>query len=50
MEALLLLGFFGFSSNSLMEPSSLTIIRPKRLASSHGTSSIAMVQAASCFL
>ena len=36
---MLLLGFFGFSSNSLIELSSFKIIRPKRLASSRVTSS-----------
>ena len=44
MEALLLLGWAGFSSNSVMRLFSSVFRMPKRGASSHGTSRTAMVQ------
>ena len=46
MEARLLLGSLGFSSNLVMVPSASAVIMPKRLASSQGTSITAMVQSA----
>ena len=46
MEARLLLGCLGFSWNSTMLSSPSTAIMPKREASSQGTSSTEMVQAA----
>lgn len=42
----MLLGCFGFSSNSVMVSSPSTFMMPKRLASSQGTSITAMVQSA----
>ena len=49
MEARLLLGFLGFSSNSKIWVSGLVFMMPKREASSIGTSITAMVQSASIF-
>ena len=46
MEARLLLGFAGFSSNSVMRLASSVIRIPKRLASSMGTGMAAMVTSA----
>ena len=46
MEARLLFGFFGFSSNSMMASFSSTLIRPKEDATSHGTGRTAMVTSA----
>ena len=50
MEARLLLGSLGFSWNSTMLSSLSTAIMPNREASSQGTSSTEMVQAASASL
>ena len=47
MEALVLFGFFGFSSNSYIVPSGRVFMIPKRDASAIGTSRTAMVQSAS---
>ena len=46
IDARLLLGSLGFSANSVMRSSPSTDMIPKRLASAHGTSITAMVQAA----
>ena len=46
MEARLLLGFSGFSSNSVTRPDSSVTMMPKRLASSIGTGITAMVTSA----
>jgi hypothetical protein len=46
MEARLLLGFLGFSWNSVMRSSPSTLIMPKRGASDQGTSITEMVQTA----
>ena len=50
MEARLLLGCLGFSWNSTILSSPSTAMMPKRGASSQGTSSTEMVQAASAAL
>ena len=47
MDARLLLGWRGFSANSVIISSPSTDMMPKRLASSQGTSITEMVQAAS---
>ena len=46
IDALVDVGFLGFSSNLKMVPSSSALMMPKRLASSIGTSMTLMVQAA----
>ena len=46
MEARLLLGCFGFSSNSMMASLSSTFMMPKDGATSHGTGRTAMVTSA----
>ena len=48
MEALLLFGCFGFSSNETILPVSSVFMMPNRCASSIGTRSTAIVAAASC--
>ena len=50
MEARLLFGRAGFSSNSVMVSFSSTLMMPKRGASSQGTSITEMVQSAPVFL
>ena len=50
MEARLLFGWAGFSSNSVMVSFSSTLMMPKRGASSQGTSITEMVQSAPVFL
>ena len=50
MDALLLSGIFGFSSNSVILPSSSVFIMPKREASAIGTVKTAMVASALFFI
>ena len=50
MLARSLSGSFGFSVNFTMEPSSPSVMMPKRLASAMGTWITAMVQSALFFL